>query len=254
MKLKYISDIHLEFYTPEKADEIIKQILPQSEDEVLILAGDIGKPRNETYDELIKHVAANFKKIFVIAGNHEYYGGKKNMEDTLGYMKTYFKQYTNISFLDNAYETYEGYTFVGTTLWSTVTNPQYKINDIKAIKDMSVDFYNELNQVCIEFLKSALETFTKNVIVITHHMPSESLIDPKYLKGEVKHYNQWFYSDMDNFILEHKYSIACWIYGHTHVPSVSSIYGVPMLCNPMGYPGENNVVNFQKVFEVGGKN
>jgi UDP-2,3-diacylglucosamine pyrophosphatase LpxH len=43
MKLKYISDIHLEFYTPEKAAIIIKQIRPQSHDEVLILAGDIGK-------------------------------------------------------------------------------------------------------------------------------------------------------------------------------------------------------------------
>lgn len=252
MKLKYISDIHLEFYTPEKAAEIIKQIRAEG-DEVLILAGDIGKPHNETYDKLMKHVAANFKKTFVIAGNHEYYGGK-NMEDTLGYMKTYFKKYTNISFLDNACETYEGYTFIGTTLWSAVTNPQYKINDIKAIKDMSVELYNELNQVCIEFLKGALETFTKNVIIITHHMPSESLIDPKYLKDEVKHYNQWFYSDMDEFILEHKYSIACWIYGHTHAPSVSSVYGVPMLCNPMGYPGENSVINFQKVFEIGGKN
>ena len=254
MKLTYISDIHLEFYTPEKAAEIIKQILPQSENEVLILAGDIGNPRNETYDTLMKHASVNFKKTFVIAGNHEYYGGKKNMEDTLGYMKTYFKQYANISFLDNTWETYEGYTFVGLTLWSAVTNPQYKINDIRAIKDMSVDLYNELNQVCIEFLNEALRKFTKNVIVITHHMPSESLIDAKYLEGEVNHYNQWFYSDMDEFILEHRYSIACWIYGHTHAPSVSSVYGVPMLCNPMGYPGENSVVNFQKVFEIGGKN
>jgi predicted phosphodiesterase len=47
--------------------------------------------------------------------------------------------------------------------------------------------------------------------------------------------------------------IACWIYGHTHAPSVTSVYGVPMLCNPMGYPGENSEVNFQKVFEVGGQ-
>jgi predicted phosphodiesterase len=253
MKLKYISDIHLEFYTPEKAAEIIKQIRAEDENEVLILAGDIGYPRHETYDKLMKHVAANFKKTLVIAGNHEYYGGK-NMEDTLDYMKTYFKQYTNISFLDNTWETYEGYTFIGTTLWSAVTNPQYKINDVRAIKTMSVDLYNELNQVCIEFLKEALTTFTKNVVVITHHMPSESLIDGKYLEGDVRHYNQWFYSNMDEFILEHKYSITCWIYGHTHAPSVSSVYGVPMLCNPMGYPGENSVVNFQKVFEVGDKN
>jgi predicted phosphodiesterase len=248
MKLKYISDIHLEFYTPEKADEIIKQIRAEDEDEVLILAGDIGSPYKETYDRLMKHVAANFKKTFVIAGNHEYYGGK-NMEDTLDYMNKYFESYENITFLDNTWETYEGYTFVGSTLWSKVTNPQYKINDIRAIKNMTVDLYNELNQVCIDFLKETLGTFTKNVIIITHHMPSESLIDPKYLEDDLKQYNQWFYSDMDNFIFENTYSIVCWIYGHTHAASTSSMYSVSMLCNPMGYPGENSVVNFQKVFD-----
>jgi hypothetical protein len=83
------------------------------------------------------------------------------MEDTLGYMNKYFEQYKNITFLDNTWESYEGYTFVGTTLWSKFTNPQYKINDVRSIKDMSIDLYNELNQVCIEFLKEALKTFTK---------------------------------------------------------------------------------------------
>jgi predicted phosphodiesterase len=249
MKLKYISDIHLEFYAPEKANKIIKQIQPQTDDEVLILAGDIGYPRSDSYDKLMKHVAANFKKTFVIAGNHEYYG-EKNMEDTLDYMSKYFKQYENITFLDNTWETYDGYTFVGSTLWSAVINPQYKINDVRAIKNMSVDLYNELNQICIEFLKVTLKSFTKNLVIITHHMPSKCLIDAKYLEDDVKHYNQWFYCDMDDFILEHKYTIACWIYGHTHAPNVSSVYGVPMLCNPMGYPGENGDVNFEKVFII----
>ena len=140
MKLKYISDIHLELYPFEMGDPIIQKILPESEDEVLILAGDIGNPRHETYDTLMKHVSANFKKVFVIADNHEYYKGKKSMEDTLEYMNKYFEQYTNITFLDNTYETYEGYTFVGTTLWSKVTNPQYKINDLYAIKNASYAF------------------------------------------------------------------------------------------------------------------
>jgi predicted phosphodiesterase len=114
--------------------------------------------------------------------------------------------------------------------------------------------YNQLNEECIEYLKGALAKLNTKVVVITHHMPSESLINSKYLEGELRNYNQWFYCDMDAFILEHKYPIACWIYGHTHTPSVSSVYGVPMLCNPMGYPGENSDVNFQKVFDLGEKN
>lgn len=251
MKLRYISDIHLEFYTAEKADKIILQIQSESDDDVLILAGDIGNPRSESYDKLMKHVEYIFKKTFVIAGNHEYYfSGKKGMEEMNDYMINYFNQFKNITFLDNTYELYNDYVFVGSTLWSKVKNPQYKINDVHAIKNMSVALYNELNEVCIEFLNMVMENYNKNIIIITHHMPSQSLIDPIYLNGDIKNYNQWFYSDMDDFILKNKNSIVCWIYGHTHMPSVSNVYGVPMLCNPMGYPGENSDINFQKVFEL----
>jgi predicted phosphodiesterase len=44
---------------------------------------------------------------------------------------------------------------------------------------------------------------------------------------------------MEKFIENNKNNIACWIYGHTHIASEQHISGVPMLCNPHGYPGEN---------------
>jgi len=254
MKLRYISDIHLEFYKPAIVDRLVQEIKPESDDEVLILAGDIGHPRSESYDKLMKHAEAAFKKTFVIAGNHEFYRCEKDgIPGMLLFMREYFKQFKHVTFLDNSCEIYEGYTFIGSTLWSRVTNPQYTINDIH-IKGLNIDVYNRYNQECVEYLKGALAKLNNKVIVITHHMPSESLINPKYLEGEVRNYNQWFYCDMDEFILEHKYTIACWIYGHTHTPSISSVYGVPMLCNPMGYPGENSEVDFQKVFHLGEKN
>jgi hypothetical protein len=44
---------------------------------------------------------------------------------------------------------------------------------------------------------------------------------------------------MDAFIETHNQKIASWIYGHTHTPNSTTIHGVPMLCNPIGYPNEN---------------
>ena len=29
------------------------------------------------------------------------------------------------------------------------------------------------------------------------------------------------------------------VFGHTHTASEQHIHGVPLLCNPLGYPGEN---------------
>ena len=59
-------------------------------------------------------------------------------------------------------------------------------------------------------------------------------------------YNQWFYCDMDEIIDRNKNKIKCWIYGHTHMPASNIINGTQFLCNPIGYPGENSKVDFEK--------
>jgi hypothetical protein len=64
-------------------------------------------------------------------------------------------------------------------------------------------------------------------------------------------YNQWFYCDMDDFIQRNKDKIKCWIYGHTHTPSNAIINEISFLCNPIGYPNENSVLDFQKSFTIG---
>ena len=55
---------------------------------------------------------------------------KKTIQETNEFMENYFQQFNNISFLNNNYEFYENYCFIGTTLWSKIINPNYKINDI----------------------------------------------------------------------------------------------------------------------------
>ena len=42
--------------------------------------------------------------------------------------------------------------------------------------------------------------------------------------------------------------IKAWFYGHTHTPSKQVIKGIPLLCNPIGYLGENKVLDFQASF------
>ena len=74
----------------------------------------------------------------------------------------------------------------------------------------------------------------KKCIVITHHVPSFSLIDVKYKTQNMQLYNQWFYCNMDSLIETQIDKIECWIYGHTHTPSDVKINGIPFLCNPIG--------------------
>jgi predicted phosphohydrolase len=76
MKLRYLSDLHLEFIKPNKLKHFINKI-PHGKDEICILAGDIGNPYKSNYDTFMKFMSENFKKTFIIAGNHEYYNKKE---------------------------------------------------------------------------------------------------------------------------------------------------------------------------------
>jgi predicted phosphodiesterase len=100
----------------------------------------------------------------------------------------------------------------------------------------------------VDFLQEALDQ--ENCIVITHHQPSQTLIHEKYLTERMRPYNQWFACDLDELILSKKDNLQAWFYGHTHTPSETTIEGIPFLCNPIGYPGENDGNNFGKSIEL----
>jgi predicted phosphohydrolase len=243
LKIRYLSDLHLEFIKSYNIEEFIKKI-PSGIDEICILAGDIGNPYEINYNIFMEFISKNFKKTFVISGNHEYYNKTKTIKETNEFMKEYFNKFNNISFLNNSYENYENICFIGTTLWSKITNPVNKINDVYQIPNFDYIEYNKLNMLSVNFLEDALQN-NENVIVITHHVPSYSLIDIKYKTTQMNPYNQWFYCNMDELIEKNKNKIKCWIYGHTHTPSNIIINEIPFLCNPIGYPNENKNINFQ---------
>ena len=143
MKLRYLSDLHLEFIKPHKIDKFIKNI-PGSIDEICVLAGDIGNPYHPNYHTFMQFISKNFIKSFVIAGNHEYYNKKNNtIEDTNRLLHSYFQQYDNISFLNNRCENYQDYCFIGSTLWSKITNPSCEINDVYQIPKFDWIQYNK---------------------------------------------------------------------------------------------------------------
>jgi len=240
MRIRYFSDVHLEF---NNTLDLVKSIRP-GPDEVCICSGDIGNPVSQEYDIFFTFLHENFKKVFVIAGNHEYYGAI-GIPLTNKFLVSYFKKFNNISFLINSWEIYEGYCFIGTTLWSNITNPFNTINDMYKIPNFSVLEYNKLHKECLEFLGQALRQ--ENCIVLSHHLPSFSLINEKYKEA---HINQWFATDLDSLIEQHKERIKCWIYGHTHTESIQEISGISFLCNPIGYPGENFSRDFNKTWTV----
>ncbi len=214
------------------------RIRPSTPNEVCVCAGDIGSVVNskKNYDITMNYLSKNFAKVFVINGNHEYYNGDNlTIEQVNEKMASYF-HWPNVHWLNNSTYTYNNVNFIGTTLWTHVNEGVPPINDTKYIPNLTRETYNDHHKRCREWLRSQVPLTGKNVI-ITHHMPSPQLVAPKYAGCDV---NPWFHCNMEKFICNNKNNISCWIYGHTHTASEKHIYGVPMLCNPLGYPGEND--------------
>lgn len=248
MKIQYLSDLHLEFIKPSKLNKIINKIKNQDVD-VLVLAGDIGKPKKTYYKTFMDYISNNFTKTFVITGNHEYYNSKYTIDQINKITEEFFIQYDNITFLNNTYEYYLDYCFVGTTLWSKVTNPTVFINDIECIPSFDCDKYNKLNKTCVSFINETIKK-QQNCVVITHHVPLKNLIHKKYMTFKMLPYNQWFCSDLQDIVSNNKDKIKCWFYGHTHMASDNYYFGIPFLCNPIGYPQENIEPEFNKTINI----
>lgn len=247
MKFQYVSDIHLEMGT-----RLVDMVnIPRVADN-LILAGDIGNPREPTYTEFLAAMSEKFYRVFVIAGNHEFYSKKvggsiAETRQLIAGICAGFKK-NNVIFLDNsAYELAPDVSIFGTTLWTHIEDEDrrdmtYSIADYRCIPGFSVEVNNALHAEACHALRNAItQNPKKKWILVTHHLPMKGLIHPKY-KGSPL--NAAFAADIGDITEDPR--ILAVVYGHTHTGSVQGKY----YCNPIGYPGENPRANLDTVFDV----
>ena len=243
MRVQYISDLHVELLSIDEMYSLVAQIQPLCD--ICVLAGDVGSPLkvDGLYPRFLQEMSYKFRKVFVVAGNHEFYGPHGMVLVRAG-MRATCAPMQNVSFLDNAWEDFEGRRWIGTTLWSRVANPQYTITDIVAIPGMDVARYNALHAEARALLVEALAGAKADgvpAVVITHHLPLNQLTAPQFRGPHFEKYQQWFSSDLGEIVSRFAPGIRAWFYGHTHARSVQTHLGAVFYCNPVGYAGENEV-------------
>ena len=126
--IQIVSDTHLEF----RGDNFKNLIKPSAP--ILFLLGDIsacGSPTSwETYKKFIIYLSKQYKYIFHVPGNHEYYTSNRNitMEDTIpgidAKLRKFAKTIDNLYYLNNNTVNMtlnnRKYVFIGTALWTGV--------------------------------------------------------------------------------------------------------------------------------------
>ena len=73
-------------------------------------------------------------------------------------------------------------------------------------------------------------------MVVTHHMPSEKCVSPRFVGSPL---NVFFHSNFDDFIIDRKPKL--WLSGHTHDPYDFMIGETRLVCHPRAYPSERPV-------------
>jgi predicted phosphodiesterase len=230
--IQYFSDLHLEFGP---------LVLPYTNAEVIIAAGDIG-----IYQQGVEWLESSEKKVLYVAGNHEFY--HHEFIDTLNTIKHKCAQ-SNIIFMEKNAIEIDDVRFLGCTLWANANRvvdegKKKGSNDFKKInygdERITPEIMTELHHQAVDWLSKELKKpFDGKTVVITHHAPTfwswgGSPLSP----GRFSYCN-----DMRPLMYEHK--IDAWFHGHTHNIRDYQCGSTRILCNPRGYWGHHAVNEFQ---------
>lgn len=254
MKIKVISDLHLEFDPNFYPDNNGANVLILSGDIFVIdyLRRSVESPYFDKaldFVHFVNRAANDYEHVVYVAGNHEYYNGKINSD--FEYLRDVFKHLSNVHFLDNESIIIDNMKFIGSTLWTSANNNDHLthymlnrgLNDFHLITDNDGDKYfkfqsekaYQLHLKAVDFIRNEVQD-GEPCVVCTHHAPSFKSVTERYKNETVM--NGGFCSDLSALILDYP-NIKLWTHGHVHSCHDYEIGSTRVICNPKGYRNEN---------------
>ncbi len=241
MKIRLLSDLHVEFRLPYKT----QPFSAYNGEDVLVLAGDIHSGSKNVI-EVIKHFKSlGFPHIVYVPGNHEYYGSSfyefnQKIQDKCAKLD-------GVHLLNPGQVEINGVLFVGATLWTNFRDNFFSmkaasrmIADFRLIKGFSpempgfsTDDAHKLFTQQYAYIKQAYEARgNRKVVVVTHFLPAVECISPRFA-NPADLLNDYFANDLGSWIGEMQ--DTTWLFGHTHDPCDKVLGDTRVVANPHGY-------------------
>jgi Icc-related predicted phosphoesterase len=243
MKIKVLSDLHLEFDKPHHPFD-------PGVGDVLVLAGDIcvAADYNEDYHEFFMKCVQGYNRVFYVLGNHEHYNGDFN--ETLNILRTRLP--VGITIMNNRSEFVSGVHFIGATMWTNMNNlnadtietARSCMNDYHVIDNFTPEQSIEEHMQSRDWFERCLPMLRGPVFVITHHAPST-----KSVKGRYKGSEGMYSTNMEYFIKKNP-NVMYWAHGHVHETSDYMIEQCRVVANPRGYNHSELNPNFNVELEI----
>ncbi len=227
MQLQIVSDLHID--TQPDGGMALLQSLCQTRADILIVAGDFAEVRRPEWFSGFQFLSRHYPQVIAVLGNHEYY--HSTPAAVAQRCQAACLLLPNFRVLENEVVAIADLKIAGTTLWYPYRqdNERYEhmVGDFPHLERHWI--YNR-NQEALNFLESV-----EADIWITHYLPSWQSIHSRWLGSEI---NRFFVCDIESLILEKQPQLV--IHGHTHYPTQYRIGKSQILCNPFGYPGEDD--------------
>lgn len=247
MKLHILSDLHLGFQGMER---------PQTDADVVVLAGDIARPR-----EAVDWALGFGTPVLYVPGNHEFYGS--SLEETAHTLRQLCRG-THVHVLDDRALVLQGVRFLGSTLWTdfqlwgrgdrqteAMAQAQRFMRDFSRIRTgappgdaiLTPQDTADLFAAHARWLDAELsQPHPGPTVVITHHAPSARSIHPRFADSPL---NACFVSNAEHLLGASRARL--WIHGHTHDSFDYWVHGTRVVCNPRGYARDG--VNENPLFD-----
>lgn len=251
MKIKLLSDLHLEF----KVKLWQQEYFAYDGEDVLVLAGDIDTGPENVIRVLQYFRDEGYPHIVYVPGNHEYY--KSNgIADFDAKLRRFSEEVDWLHFLQKDWWSPKGSKtiFIGATLWSNFhCDPIAEqaaargINDFRSIPGFTTAQCAAANEMDTQYIfqarKSLGELFPDyKFYVVTHFLPAGVCVDP-YFQVNGGLLNKYFANNLDEKLLD--MAPTTWLFGHTHSPCNIQHGDINLICNPYGYHGYESQDKFK---------
>ena len=182
MQFDLVSDLHMEHW------ENNYNFLQYKQSQTLVVAGDVASDPDLTA-EWLTIVAAEYKHVLFVDGNHEHTKAKFDLDKSKLYNTKLFTMMPNVYLLDNFPFIYEGVAFVGANGWW-----DYRIGEPHVSRDATYNHYKNIwgEKSLQRTLVQGSEDYTyimdhcselnsmdtiKSIVVVTHTIPHSRGVD-----------------------------------------------------------------------------
>ena len=266
MRIRVLSDLHLEHHdTPDG----LHAGSGAPDADVVVLAGDIGSGRQG-----LRWARRTFPTVpvLLVVGNHEAYD--RHLDATVAALRDAGDDYppalqpldgqTGTYFLHRDAVRIGEVRFLGCTFWTRFgLFPERRAQAMRACRSQMGDYErihllrarrplrprdtDRFHRTAARFLRreAGRSSTARATVIITHHAPSPTSIDPRY---EDDLTSAAFVARRDDLI--RKTGAEAWIHGHVHVSFDDRIGPTRIVANPRGHPGENPAFRVDRTIEV----